>query len=415
MGLQKGWIGQQLDRGFLHLSGALCLDHVTDQALAHRLQILDPTGCRACGRDDRPVVLIDDIAALVKEVIDDFYDDAEESMGHGFSYDDTAVVVSEICEHALTEPIAEITTKDLAAAIDAAGGSGQWLSGRQQDYLEWRWDLYCHNVKHTNRYVFPTAGAGNSIHPAPGEAIELLQQIMTYVDGPLSLVRRFESNLSVFRGRLAESATEFKHTAEALGPPPSTRAAANRMSPAGVSLFYGSEDPQAAIAEIAGHGPQPLAVVGEFRSTRALSILDLTSKPPPPGSLFDPEKRHAITMWGFLQTFIQKVTRPVIPDGREHVEYAPTQVLTEYIRWMCRNQVDGIALPSGPGRGKKTYVLFIGPEAVTDAPGEAEHWLTLAPDAVTVYDVKRTYEGLPHTGHWHTNHRQGSIDSANTS
>lgn len=365
--------------------------------MAKRLQIHGATACRGCGRDDRPVVLLDDIAGLVKEVIDDFYDDATESMGYGFSYDDTAVVVSEICGRAWTESIAEMITTDIAAAIDAAGGSGQWLSGRQQDYLEWRWDVYCRNVKHTNRFVFPSAGAGNSVHPAPGEAIELLQQVMTYVDGPLSLVRRFESNLSIFRGRLAETATEFKHTAEALGPPPATKAAANRMSPAGVSLFYGSEDPQAAIAEIAGQGPQPLAVVGEFRSTRALSILDLTSRPPSPGSVFDPDKRPAVAMWGFLQTFIRKVTRPVIPDGREHVEYAPTQVLTEYIRWMCRNQVDGIALPSGPGRGKKTYVLFIGAEAVADAPGGAEHWLTLAKDAVTVYDVKRTYEGIPHT------------------
>jgi hypothetical protein len=40
------------------------------------------------------------------------------------------------------------------------------------------------------------------------------------------------------------------------------------MSPAGVSLFYASEDEQTAIHEIAGHGVKPHAVVGRFRNTR---------------------------------------------------------------------------------------------------------------------------------------------------
>lgn len=165
------------------------------------------------------------------------------------------------------------------------------------------------------------------------------------------------------------------------------------MSPAGVSLFYGSDDPQGAIAEIAGHGTGSTAIVAEFKTTRALFILDLTTTPPLPGSVFDADKRPAIAMRSFLATFVANVTRPVIPDGREHVEYAPTQVITEYIRFMSRTPVNGIALPSKPGKGTKTYVIFAGPAEVADEPGQDESWLTLNPGAITTYDIERSYAG----------------------
>jgi hypothetical protein len=56
----------------------------------------------------------------------------------------------------------------------------------------------------------------------------------------------------------------------------------------------------------------------------------------------------------------------VIPDGRQHIEYTPTQVLTEYLRWMPENRIDGIALPSAQ-TGEKTHVLFFDSKAFADA------------------------------------------------
>lgn len=34
----------------------------------------------------------------------------------------------------------------------------------------------------------------------------------------------------------------------------------------------------------------------------------------------------------FLREFVKSITLPVVHDGREHIEYVPTQVLTEYFR-----------------------------------------------------------------------------------
>lgn len=65
----------------------------------------------------------------------------------------------------------------------------------------------------------------------------------------------------------------------------------------------------------------------------------------------------------FLDGFVKNITHPVTPDGRQHVEYTPTQVLTEYLRWASPHPFDGIALPSAQA-GEKTYVFFRGPEGI---------------------------------------------------
>lgn len=68
-------------------------------------------------------------------------------------------------------------------------------------------------------------------------------------------------------------------------------------------MFYASADPQTAIAEIAGHGPQPYALVGAFRSTARLRLLDLTRKPTIP-SYFDKVRHAELGLARFLRSFV---------------------------------------------------------------------------------------------------------------
>jgi RES domain len=165
--------------------------------------------------------------------------------------------------------------------------------------------------------------------------------------------------------------------------------------------------PSPGIAEIAGHGPQPYALMGAFRSTRQLRLLDLT-RPPEFPSYFDEAKHEELGLARFLRSFVDSITQPVIPDGRQHIEYTPTQVLTEYLRWMPENPIDGIALPSAQ-TGEKTYVLFFDSSAFADAdqappprpaplpgiPAIPDPVFTLAKEDINVYQVKRSYGGAP--------------------
>lgn len=55
----------------------------------------------------------------------------------------------------------------------------------------------------------------------------------------------------------------------------------------------------------------------------------------------------------FLQKFIHDITLPVELDGREHVDYVPTQVFTEYLRYAFLARVDGLTFPSVQGPGTR--------------------------------------------------------------
>lgn len=395
MGFAKDRSMELQNRDFDEVPGNLCVDHLSDTALRELLTESVGQVCAVCGESDRATVLLDDLVVAVKEAVDWYFGDPVSPSGDGNPSEPDAVdVIGWICADAFDAAHSDAIIDRIAGALVAHGGFATWPNDRHT-FLEWRWYKYTRFVRETVRFVFG-APRGN----APREVAELLEDLTSYLlDSSTGLLQRVPLDLRVFRGRLAEDASRIPPDADALGPPPIGKAAANRMSPAGISLFYGSEDPQTAIAEIAGHGPEPFAVIGEFRTTRALHILDFTQQASQPGSVFDPSKREAIVMHSFLQSFVDEVTRPVIPDGREHVEYAPTQVLTEYLRWTSTTIVDGIAFPSAANPGKKTYVLFYGRDEVADS-GRARdnHVLVLDPGAVNGYDVKRSYRGLLRPG-----------------
>ncbi|WP_166351030.1 RES family NAD+ phosphorylase [Phytoactinopolyspora limicola] len=212
-----------------------------------------------------------------------------------------------------------------------------------------------------------------------------------------------------YSGRLMDRPGVLEPTVKELRPAPSRKASANRMSPAGISMFYASADPQTAIAEIAGHGPEPYAMIGRFLNTRPLRLLDLTRAPAMPG-YFDVQRHGELRMAIFRRSFVAAITRPVIPDGRQHIEYTPTQVITEYLRLVPETIIDGIALPSAQ-TDEKTYVLFFNGEDCAAAEelnldgtrplspqlasigSDEPPTFTLAHDDVQVWRVRRAYEG----------------------
>jgi hypothetical protein len=101
--------------------------------------------------------------------------------------------------------------------------------------------------------------------------------------------------------------------------------------------------------------------VGAFTTKRELRILNLTELPTYP-SIFDEEKRHISELLQFLNKFVREISKPVAKDGREHVEYVPSQVVCEYFAKVFRTEenesIDGIAYPSAIRPGGTNIVLF---------------------------------------------------------
>jgi hypothetical protein len=158
-----------------------------------------------------------------------------------------------------------------------------------------------------------------------------------------------------------------KPTAPAnLGPPPSDRAVNSRMSPAGISLFYGAMNQRTARAETFGPVPGSFpehGTIASWTSTRPLLVLDLTKRLDAP-SFYNADASFSYDEVGFLYDFIADITQPIERDGREHIEYVPSQIVTEYFRTSFRalggQRLDGIIYPSARTKRGKCIVIFVG-------------------------------------------------------
>jgi RES domain len=73
----------------------------------------------------------------------------------------------------------------------------------------------------------------------------------------------------------------------------------------------------------------------------------------------------------FLWSFARDLRKPVVLDGREHIEYVPTQVVTEYMRWFPAAAIDGILYTSAQNGGT-SCVIFCGPGGCADEGSETD-------------------------------------------
>ncbi|MFI9487369.1 RES domain-containing protein [Promicromonospora sp. NPDC052451] len=416
MGFAKNRALEFEDRRFGDVEGSICFKHVTDTSLARRLEeFATEHTCVVCGRVGDPeteppfAVPLEELMYVVMETLHHFYSDADavlpwDSEDHVLvgTQLETWEVVDDVVGGAFDEGYNDQINDLVTEAIGYQVTWTPWLTDAATDGLEYAWEEFAEVAKFQSRMV---VGLGEPTDP-PARLANFLDRVLMYASAELGLVMPLAAGTPLYRGRLCENPRSLMRHSDDLGPAPSGKAAANRMSPAGVALFYASADPQTALAEIAGHGVEPMAVIGRFTNTRELRILDLTAKPPQI-SPFNLEHREHARMGRFLSTFVANITTPVIPDGRQHVEYAPTQLLTEYLRWVPKPRLDGIALPSAQTT-ERTYVLFFGRAdcSTLDGPAVAEHpasfaaddaegpTLVLDPEAVVTYRIERRYAGF---------------------
>lgn len=231
------------------------------------------------------------------------------------------------------------------------------------EQLSFSWERFCRVIKHERRYFFlheekEQRDYGDDEIFSPAETLRTIFSFAEDADAFVTL----PGGTKLYRARHQPAGRDYK-TAGALGPPPLDRAIqTNRMSPPGVVMTYAAEDRETALAETA-NGPGAFAI-GEFVNDRDLLILDLTRLPEPPcvfaeipdSAEFDPRPRL-----NFLHNISREISRPIARDDRVHIEYVPTQVVTEYVRTAVRingRKVDGIRYASSRRHAATALVLF---------------------------------------------------------
>ncbi len=273
--------------------------------------------------------------------------------------------------------------------------------------LHFSWEEFCRRIKHQRRYFFLHEESKKKKR-APWNDDELYSpaeipdKIFSYAKDAEVFIT-VPAGTSFFRARHQPAGKSYM-TAATLGPPPEDNAIkTNRMSPPGVVMTYVADDRDTALAETAD-APGTFAV-GEFVIGRDLVILDLTRLPPIPSVFsevpdslpYDP--RLQIT---FLHRIGHEISRAIARDDRVHVEYVPTQVVTEYVRTIVRiygKRADGIRYKSSRRHTGTALVLFANQNDLVLENGERpelyfpkDRWLRLAKAGrmkVTDDDIKR--------------------------
>ena len=257
------------------------------------------------------------------------------------------------------------------------------LSLTDREYAQYNWDYFCDVVMHQRRFFFLDYGPA-PYEPEVYEPGQVLREIFAFAD-ETGLFKELPAGTHLYRARWELAGARLEAPQE-LGPPPQNVAVqANRMSPPGIVMFYACDAIETALSE-AAQEPGTFAV-GCWKLLRPATVLDLTDIPAIPRLFeYDPEGgqyvfRRALT---FLHHVAEQMSQPVARDDRVHVDYVPTQIVTEFLRSRVRwqgSRIDGIRYSSSTHPGHASYALFATQDhIIVDSPdGQSEEtpWLEL--------------------------------------
>ena len=329
---------------------------------------------------ERPSAMdLDELLRHMRERIEMEYEDAANSVGYesregGYQLPtmDAYELLNEVAPD--WDPGSERLRDDIAAEfMETPWVHKHPYSPTEEEAWNWSWTDFVHLVKHRIRYLlFPPEMQVRDRYSettAPSEVLDQLGKLFLDMDLSCTL----EAGTELFRVRIRKPGQPRLSTLVELGPPPIDAARfANRMSPAGVSMFYAAFDEATALAETDDQrdcGPAE-ASIGVFKTTRDLNLLDLVSLPDVPSIFDDDAANLERASLSFLYAFNRDFTRSVKKDGREHVEYVPSQVVTEFIRYRlpakAERAVHGIRYQSSRRDGGVACVLFFAHEDIVD-------------------------------------------------
>ncbi len=248
-----------------------------------------------------------------------------------------------------------------------------WLSLDYDEELDYAWQRFCRLIQHERRFFFAvmrtepdhddeSAWLRNREEFPP---LGLLGEIVKLAEG-FDMVRTIPAGSTIFRCRPCEREAPYS-TAQELGPPPPERVLqANRMNPPGIPMMYGAETEEIAIRETRS----PDVTVGRFRFERKVRILDLADLPRIPGLFSGVDRRTRLGL-NFMHAFAREIARPVDRTDRIHIDYIPSQVVTEFIRDADFHgaPVDGIRYPSTLDAAGRNIVLFATQDELMEPDG----------------------------------------------
>lgn len=335
VGFFKNLMMEQHDSGFFteRYFDEVCQHCIDDPALAAFVAGHGPIEqCGFCGRTELLGSGLGTLFHFMAECLGTEWDDPNNEVGwdHGFHDFITLIDSDELLVWELDSPLGnEDLHKEFVSAFEHLWCQADPYRLGHAEVLLHSWHHFSSIVKNKKRYLLhrmppkPRDHAEELLDPA--EVLDAIGDAIVQAD---SQVLRRTSDVRIVRARRHERSKRAR-TAKKLGSPPSRHARHNRMSGAGISMFYGAETEHTAKVEVP-RGKGKAVTTGSWTPSRELIYLDLPAALPIP-SIFDTAARSKRTSLRFLYQFAQDLARHINEDEAA-VEYIPTQFVTEYIR-----------------------------------------------------------------------------------
>jgi hypothetical protein len=365
MGYAKQLLEESYQLHNFNTTEFICGHHLDDDFIKSQILKEGVKGtCSYCGNNNRKVVELSVALKLIVTGLNHLYEDANECRyynkegEHGFDGDtmlfyniwfDDALDLR-IDESKLFEDIYEYLNNDLVYCRKDEYSD-------ETDYLNSLWDLFKVTVKHKARFVFHFKDQFTDWMLE--DPVNILDRVQ-YTIVNANLFRIVDVNQKLFRCRQHKLKKEVDKEGKSIAAAPTHLSKLNnRMSPAGISMFYCSPYKEVSIAEVVDleDKQSPFYTTAYFKSKKELKLVDLTIIPDFP-SIFDEKNNHKIDTLRFLKDFVKDISNPIHKND-EVIDYVPTQIVTEYIRFNPDLNIDGIVYPSAKIKGKENYVLFM--------------------------------------------------------
>lgn len=341
----------------------VCIKHIDDNSIKRFIKANYSLGyCDYCKKEVM-VVGLENLLEFMMIGISNFYEDAANFMSYnsreggylGETFDSDELIQEKIGLE--TDPF-ELTEDIVNSIEDIAWSEPDMYYDNERDELMYQWSYFKDLIKHKSRYLFQQNQSSNEDR----NAFTILKEVGK-ITKSLKLIKKIEKGTILYRCRQHHSSKTVKEIEDLVSPPQESAIYPNRFSPSGISMLYSAFDSLTAILETLSREDlnKNRITISKFKLKKDIYVIDFNRLPDLP-SIFDLKKVKSYYLIRFLYDLVQDFTQDIKKDEKEHIEYVPTQVVTEYFRYPFnknrKNMIEGIIYPSSKNKLKSSSVIF---------------------------------------------------------
>jgi RES domain-containing protein len=321
-----------------------------------------PRGCDACGKFDSPTCKLEDVCRYIETCLRRYWGSAVDQLPYesaeggyiGTTWTTYELLREEVCIALPRDKSDGLFHSIIGSLTDETWCEYDWLTLDHDVALRSSWKRFCETVKHKRRFFFHADGTDDRDSFTPAALLESIARI----GQTMGLIRELPLGTRMWKAR-PDIQKGTRVTAADFGPPPAHLALqSNRMNPPGIPMLYLASTGRTALVETRAEASR----VGQWKSLRPIRILDLRDLPPNFGVFADVDRNLRLAL-RFFRSFAADIMTPVARDQRVHIDYLPSQVITEFVRDFSfdAGKVEGVAYGSTVHPKGWNVALFTSP------------------------------------------------------